>query len=98
MASKNGNENGTRPAPFDVIELRADLDGHAAGSRGTVVAEGMLKCLVDFAWGKGPRNVELQEPDLRPVPYGAMKMIAHRPDNGDGVAVAQSGSARSQSR
>ena len=74
-------ENGTRPAPFDVIELSADLDGHAAGSRGTVVAEGMLKGLVDFAWVKGRRNVEAQEPVLRPVPYGAMKLITHI--NGD---------------
>lgn len=98
MASENGNENGDRPAPFDVIELLADLDGHAAGSRGTVVAEGMLKGLVDFAWARGPRNVELHEPVLRPVPYGAMKLITHRPDNGDGVPVRQSGTARSQSR
>ena len=98
MASKNGNENGTRPAPFDVIELRADLDGHAAGSRGTVVAEGMLKGLVDFAWVKGRRNVEVREPVLRPVPYGAMKLITHRPDTGEGEATRQSGAARSQSR
>jgi hypothetical protein len=96
MASENGNQNGARPAPFDVIELRADLDGHLAGSRGTVVAEGMLKGLVDFAWPGGPRNVELHEPVLRPVPYGAMKVITHRPDERE--ASPQSGAARSQSR
>jgi hypothetical protein len=96
MASENGNENGARPAPFDVIELKADLNGHAAGSRGTVVAEGMLKGLVDFAWPGGPRNVELNEPVLRPVPYAAMKLIDHRPDEGENAT--QPGAARSQSR
>jgi hypothetical protein len=96
MASKNGDQNGARPAPYDVIELSADLDGHAAGSRGTVVAEGMLKGLVDFAWAGGSRDVEVNEPVLRPVPYNAMKLIDHRPEEGE--EAPQSGAARSQSR
>jgi hypothetical protein len=95
MASESNGE--ARPATYDLIELREKLDGHAAGSRGTIVVEGMSKCLVDFAWAGGIRDVELQEPELRAVPYGAMKLVKPRPKLRE-RDLAQGGVARSQRR
>ena len=83
MASSNGSNGADpaeRPAQYDVVELSQRVEGREAGSRGTIVAEGVQKGLVDFAWVEGKRDVELQEPDLQPVPYGAMKLVKSHPD------------------
>jgi hypothetical protein len=80
MQKSNGSDPEQRPTQYDVIELRAAVDGREAGARGTIVAEGMHKGLVDFAWGEGARDVEVQEPDLEPIPYAFMRIVARRPD------------------
>jgi hypothetical protein len=76
----NGDDPAQRPAQYDLVELSQSVEGREAGSRGTIVAEGVQKGLVDFAWIEGKRDVELQEPDLQPVPYGAMKLVESHPD------------------
>jgi hypothetical protein len=66
-----------KPKPFDLIELTAPIGGYPAGSRGTLVIEGIGHAEVNFAWNdRGPRTVGREH--LLVVPTRSMKLIQSR--------------------
>jgi hypothetical protein len=67
------------PKPFDLVELIEDADGFEAGTRGTVVIQGIGQSHVDFGWTDGePELGSVEPPRCGVVPHRCMRVVRAR--------------------